>query len=106
MKMSEDLRILDDPRIQAAAKELQESILQGYPDATFALTVGDDPVGVYLHATVDIEDTDEVIDLIIDRMLELQIEEELPIYVIPVRPIERVLAMRARDQNPPEALLT
>lgn len=30
----------------------------------------------------------------IERELELQVEEGLPIYVIPLRPLKRVLAMR------------
>ena len=29
-----------------------------------------------------------------DRFLELQVDERLPIYVIPTRPLQRVLAMR------------
>ncbi len=37
-------------------------------------------------------DTDAVVDIFIDRLLDLQVEEQLPLYVIPVRPLERVLA--------------
>ncbi|MGH2353292.1 MAG: hypothetical protein ACRDI2_22870 [Chloroflexota bacterium] len=36
------------------------------------------------------DDTTEVIDLIVDRMLELQIDEGLPVYVIPIHTPERV----------------
>jgi hypothetical protein len=98
----------DDPRIVAAVQELQALIQHHYPSASFAVTEGEDPEGIYLTATVDIDDTEEVVDLIIDRMLEMQIEEGLPVYVIPVRPIERVIAeQRERQRNPklPTALL-
>src|SRR3546814_1184299 len=48
-----------------------------------------------LVATVDVEDQDAVLDVVVDRMMELQIDEGLPIFVIPVRTAERVAAMRA-----------
>jgi hypothetical protein len=41
---------------------------------------------------VDSADTDEVIDVIGDRLVELQVDEGLPIYVTPLRPMQRVLA--------------
>jgi hypothetical protein len=37
-------------------------------------------------ATVDVEDTDAVVDVYIDRLVTLQIEEGLPVYVVPLRP--------------------
>ena len=89
---------LDDPRMQAAVAEMQERIRARYPDATFAASYGDDPDGVYLTVTVDLEDTDEVVDVYIDRLLDLQIEEGLPLHVIPVRPPERIAAMLKERQ--------
>jgi len=51
---------------------------------------------VYLDATVDVVDTDEVMDVVVDRLLAMQVEEDLPVYVIALRPVERVLeAMRS-----------
>jgi hypothetical protein len=48
--------------------------------------------------TVDIADTDEVIDVVGDRVLALQVDEGLPIYVTPLRPIQRVIAeLRERE---------
>jgi hypothetical protein len=35
-------------------------------------------------------------DLVIDRLLQLQVEELLPVYVIPVRTPERVEQLRHR----------
>jgi hypothetical protein len=86
-----------DPRRQAVLDELRGRILQRYPDATFEVTRGiDDPDAVHLIVTVDVDDTEDVVDLVIDRMMEAQIEEGLPLFVIPVRPAERVMeALRA-----------
>ncbi|CAN5752027.1 hypothetical protein BH20CHL1_BH20CHL1_07890 [soil metagenome] len=50
---------------------------------------GEEPVGIYLTAIVDVEGIDEVFDLYIDRLVDLQVEERLPLYLNPVRPLER-----------------
>ncbi len=81
-----------DPRIQAAVAELQGLIRAKYPASQFAVSLGDDPEGIYLTATVDVADTDEGVDLFVDRLTELQADEGLPIYVVPIRPLPRVLA--------------
>ena len=72
----------------------------------FAVEPGEDPPGTYLVATVDIADTDEVIDVVGDRLLALQVDEGLPVYVAPVRPVNRVTAeLRAREATAPLAPL-
>ncbi|HEX5497926.1 MAG TPA: hypothetical protein VFX03_01825 [Thermomicrobiales bacterium] len=86
------------PAIAAALRELQDRIAARYPEATFAVEDGSDPRGIYLIATVDVPDTDVVFDLVVERLLELQIEDGLPIYVTPIRPIARVIAM-LRERN-------
>ena len=82
---------LDTPRMQAAIMELQGLIRQHYPNTTFEVVHGDDPIGMYVLATVDVEDTEAVVDVYIDRLLELQIDAGLAVYVVPVRPLARVL---------------
>ncbi len=95
-----------DPRIQAALAEMRAMIARRYPGATFEVFHGEDPEGMYLRAIVDIEDIDEVEDLIIDRLVDIQVEERLPVYVIPVRPVERVIAeMEAGKKHRGQALL-
>ena len=97
MNTERDQAYLTDSRIAAALGELQTMISSKYPSATFAVTIGEDPEGVYLTPTVDVPDTTEVFDIVIDRLLHYQIDEELPVYVVPVRPLERVLEdMRAQ----------
>jgi hypothetical protein len=101
MTMRANADLLAEPRIQAAVTELQDRIRQRYPSARFSVShgYGDDYDGVYIRATVDVEDTDEVLDLVIERLVDMQVEEELPINVIPVRPLERIAAM-LRDRQP------
>jgi hypothetical protein len=82
------------PRIREAVAELQGMIRQRYPSATFEVESGEDPEGIYIWTTVDIEDLDEVLDLVVDRLLELQVEERLPVHVIPIRPPEPVAEAR------------
>jgi hypothetical protein len=76
----------NDPRVQAALAEFEQLIRNRYPEATFEITIGGEPDGKYLTATVDLENTLEVLHVIMDRLLEVQIEEGLPVYVIPVWP--------------------
>lgn len=92
-----------DPRHQQAVTELIELVRQHYPTATFTVEPGqDNPTATHIMATVDVDDPDEVTDLVIERESALQIDEGIPIYVIPVQTQERALAAmrraRARHQ--------
>lgn len=90
---------LQDPRIQAAIAELVRMIESRYPSATFDISLGEDnPEAIHVTATVDVDDPDEVVDLIIDRMLHIQLDDGLPVYVIPVRTPERVAALHQEQQ--------
>src|SRR5688500_4029026 len=96
MKTENHIRLT--PRMQEAIHELKGLITARFPQAAFVVEEGVDPEGVYLITTVDIADTDEVIAVIGDRLVELQVDEGLPIYVTPLRPIERVAAgLRKRE---------
>jgi len=51
---------------------------------------------------VDIADTDDVIAVVGDRLVELQVEEGLPVYDTLFRPRERVVAeLRQREAATP-----
>jgi hypothetical protein len=83
------------PRIQEAVEELKRLITERFPDASFVVEEGFDPEGTYLIPTVDIADTDEVIDVVGDRLVELQ-----------VRTLDRVIAdLRNRETATPPASL-
>ena len=82
-----------DPRVRSALAELSGAIREGYPDATFeVLRDHEEPENIDLLTTVDVDDPDEVLDLVIDRLVELQVEERIPVHVIPIRTPERILA--------------
>jgi hypothetical protein len=98
--MSEEKTQSLDTRTQAALRELQGILTQHYPEATFHVTRSqDDPESIHLVTTVDVEDTDAVLDVVIERVLKLQVEAGLAVHVIPVRPIARVLALRQQAKQ-------
>ena len=104
--MRTDSHVRLTPRMEGALHELKGLITARFPQATFVVEKGYDPKGVYLVTTVDIADTDEVIATVGDRLVELQVDEGLPVYVTPLRPIERVVAqLREREAATPPAPL-
>ncbi len=96
---------LDDPQIRQALADLRDLISERYPAATFNVERGEDPEGIYLVATVDVEDTDEVAALYTERLLDLQVEGELPVHVLPIRPLDRVIREIREQRALPVALL-
>jgi hypothetical protein len=105
--MTQERDLLGRPRMQAAIAELQDLIRGRYPEARFDVGYGEDPEGVYLTATVDVEDRDEVVDVFIERLVDLHVAEGLPLHVLPVRPPERnaaILRARTRPVRATEAV--
>ena len=101
--MSPDRIELTDPRVTAAVEELRGLIAAKYPDATFAVFEGEDPEGIYLRATVDIEDSSDALTPALDKLYELEVEQELPIYVVTSQPAARIavqLKARATEARP------
>src|SRR6266702_4293055 len=93
-------------RMEEAVHELKRLITTRFPQAAFVVEEGFDPEGIYLVTTVDITDTDEVMAVVGDRLVELQVEEGLPVYVTPLRPIARVIAqLRERETTTPPSPL-
>ena len=87
----------NDPQIQAALAELKQRILERFPDTTFTVSLGEDPIGIYLYPEVDIEDLDQVRQPITERLVDMQVEEGLPIHVVPEWPPERSRAYREQQ---------
>jgi hypothetical protein len=94
-----------DARTEQAIGELQRTIARRYPSTSFEVTrSSDDSASIHLIAVVDVDDPDEVGDLVVDRVVDLQVEDRIPIHVIPVRTPERVAAELAeRRQVGPRA---
>lgn len=104
--MNQKNQIHFTPRMQEAVAELKQLITARFPQAAFAIEEGFDPEGIYLITTVDIADTDDVIAVVGDRLVELQVDEGLPVYVTPLRPLDRVIAdLRNRETATPPASL-
>jgi hypothetical protein len=94
-------RLHVDGRMEAAIAELQALIGQRYPDTTFSLSHPDDePTSVELTAVVDVDDPDEVLDMVIDRVVQFQVDEQLPIHVVPIRTPARVAAYLSERRQP------
>lgn len=80
--------------MQAAIAELKMLITHHFPSAQFTVQqAADEPEAILLVTTVDIDDPDDVTDLVIERMMELQIDQGLPIFVVPVRHPARVMQL-------------
>jgi len=83
--------------VRRAVSELTGLIHQHFPTATFQVRRGvEDPEETFITTTVDIEDPDEVLEPIMDRMLALQLDEEVPVYVVPVHTPERIAETQRR----------
>ena len=95
---------LTDPRVDVALDELRSLILQHYPYAVFDVMRVEDMGGLWLTATQDIEDSDGVMDIVIDRLLEMQVEERLLVHVLPLRTHERIAKMSAEGKFGPHHL--
>lgn len=97
--MSTEYEATLDPRRQRAIRELTQLVRHTYPSASFSVLPAEDaPEVTHILATVDVEDPDAVVDLVIDRMLELQIDEEIPVHLIPIRTPLRTAQLR-REQR-------
>src|SRR4051812_41831344 len=81
-----------DPRVVAALNDLKHLIAAHYPDASFDVFEGEDPDGIYLRATVDIDDSSDALIPALDKLHELEVEQGLPIYVVTDQPAARVAA--------------
>jgi hypothetical protein len=91
-----------DERTRKAADELKATIVRHYPTATFELTRGEDnPENIHLNTVVDADDAFEVLDRVIDRVVELQVEDGIPLHVIPTRTAERVRAESDAQRGQP-----
>ncbi len=92
------------PGMKEAVGEIKAAIRERFPQVAFRSRQGDDPQGLYLTVVVDTDDAEAVVDVYIDRLVELQVERGLPLYVVPVRSPEHAAlqptARRARTAIP------
>jgi len=80
-------------RARAAIDELKHSILSRHSDATFIVHPGfDDPRSISLEVYVDLDDPHQILEEIIDRVVDIQVDEGIPLHVLPLHTPERALA--------------
>jgi len=53
--------------------------------------MGDDPEGYYIWATVDVDDTNDVVDLVLPLIMDIQNERGLDLYFVPEQPMSRII---------------
>jgi len=75
---------LQDAKTQRVLAKLQTRIKAVYPEATFTVALGEDPVGIYLDAYTDAPDGFAVLDLVSDWLVDLNVNEGLAVHVIPL----------------------
>ena len=97
--MTDQLLDPQDPRMRRAVSELEVLIRECFPSATFVVSHGEDPDGIYLDAIVDLDDPDPVMDVVVERLLTLQVDEGLPVHVVPLRTPERNAKLVAAQRN-------
>jgi hypothetical protein len=83
------------PAMQRAVDELQETIRHRYADASFRIADDPEGAGINIWTSVELDDPEEVLDLVLERVLEFQVDEELPIHVIPIRAAKAAARARA-----------
>lgn len=89
-----------EPRLSEAVIELRSLILNRWPSATFEIAHADDPGGLYLTPVVDVEDTEEVFDLVVDRLLGLGLLPVPPERQVQAPNVGRDEDRREDDQRP------
>lgn len=75
---------VQDEKTQRVLVEIQERIKAVYPETTFTVALGKEPVGIYLDAYTDAPDGFAVLDLVSDWLVDLNVNEGLVVHVIPL----------------------
>lgn len=90
-----------DPRRREAIAELTQLVQSNFPLTHVLVAPGEDnPEATHVIATVDIDDPDAVADLVMERMLELQLDGGIPVHLIPIRTSERTAQLLQQQQRP------
>jgi hypothetical protein len=71
-------------KIQHAIAEVEARIRAVYPEATFRLVEEGDPIGLYLDAYTEAEDAFAVLDLVSDWLVDLSVNADVHLHVIPL----------------------
>src|SRR4051812_48659351 len=97
--MTRSHKLVLSVEMRAAVGDLKSLILSRYPGAE--IQVGrspDEADAIVLWTAIDIDDLDEVIDFTIDRVMQYQIDDGLPLWVVPIHSTEYALAQLAASR--------
>ena len=85
--------------MKVAIAELKELVRSRYPGAKFSVEPdpGDDPEMVWLRTEVEFDDIWDIIDLVSERMADMQVEG-IPISILPVLPPHRLAEQLAENK--------
>jgi len=95
---------INEPPMQHAIAEIEALVRSRHPDAVFEVFPSSNVAGVYMRIIVDIDEPDDVTALIIDRVADMQIDDELPLYPVTVRRSRRPSTEPESRNAIPEAL--
>ncbi len=98
-----ECRVPITPRMEELIAEMKQRISRRFPSTTFEMYQGEDPVGIYLIAIVDTDDLEEVDELFSSRIVDVQVDERIPLFVITERTPERSAALLAREAQERES---
>ena len=81
-----------DPRVEVAIAQLMGLVRSRFPSATSSLFRRDDEDALTLRVEVDTDDLDDVVEIVLDKLYEVQVEQGLPLHLVTTWPPERVTA--------------
>lgn len=89
-----------DKRALVFVDELKKTILERHPEATFELGPGgENPTAIFLDAYVDLDDPFEILDEIGERVVDIQVDEGIPLFVMPRQSPDRARAYERQRQS-------
>jgi hypothetical protein len=89
-----------DKRALVFVDELKKTILERHPEATFELGPGgENPTAIFLDAYVDLDDPFEILDEIGERVVDIQVDEGVPLFVMPRQSPDRARAYERQRQS-------
>ena len=93
-------RLKPNQRVRDAVSELKATIVAQYPTARFELVRAvDDPKNYDLLVMVASADPDEVLDLVVDRVVEMRVEQSIPLHVLAVQPDDRLAVAQSAQRR-------
>ncbi len=85
------------PRYESAIEELKVMILSKFPDVSFEVgRAGEGMRGYFLYVYPEYSEADEIAELVRERMTQLILDENIPVYVAPTASKREIEARRAR----------